>query len=234
MQKEDYISNLKEVKDNIQGAAAAAGRSPDQIKLLAVSKNQSLEAVKILDELGVNFFGENRVQELEEKNEKLISENINLNWHFIGHLQRNKVKYLMRMENCKMIESIDSLRLAKEVNKRARKNERVMPVLIQINIAGDENKFGIVPDKAEEFLKKIIKLKNIKIEGLMTVLPYLDDSKKLRSYFKQMKTIFDQLSEDVVQLNELSMGMTNDYQIAIEEGATIVRVGRAIFGEREY
>jgi len=234
MQKEDYISNLKEVKDNIQGAAAAAGRSPDQIKLLAVSKNQSIDAVKILDELGVNFFGENRVQELEEKNERLISENINLNWHFIGHLQRNKVKYLMRMENCKMIESIDSLRLAKEVNKRARKNERVMPVLIQINIAGDENKFGIVPDKAEEFLKKIIKLKNIKIEGLMTVLPYLDDSKKLRSYFKQMKTIFDQLSEDVVQLNELSMGMTNDYQIAIEEGATIVRVGRAIFGEREY
>jgi len=234
MQKEDYISNLKEVKDNIQNAAAAAGRSPDQIKLLAVSKNQSIDAVKILDELGVNFFGENRVQELEEKNEKLISENINLNWHFIGHLQRNKVKYLMRMENCKMIESIDSLRLAKEVNKRARKNERVMPVLIQINIAGDENKFGIVPDKAEEFLKKIIKLKNIKIEGLMTVLPYLDDSKKLRSYFKQMKTIFDQLSEDVVQLNELSMGMTNDYQIAIEEGATIVRVGRAIFGEREY
>ena len=234
MQKEDYISNLKEVKDNIQNAAAAAGRSPDQIKLLAVSKNQSIDAVKILDELGVNFFGENRVQELEEKNEKLISENINLGWHFIGHLQRNKVKYLMRMENCKMIESIDSLRLAKEVNKRARKNERVMPVLVQINIAGDENKFGIVPDKAEEFLKKIIKLKNIKIEGLMTVLPYLDDSKKLRSYFKQMKTIFDQLSEDVVQLNELSMGMTNDYQIAIEEGATIVRVGRAIFGEREY
>lgn len=234
MQKEDYISNLKKVKDNIQNAAAAAGRNPEEIKLLAVSKNQSLDAVKILDEAGVNFFGENRVQELEEKNEKLISENINLDWHFIGHLQRNKVKYLMRMENCKMIESIDSLRLAKEVNKRAKKNERVIPVLVEINIAGDENKFGIMPDKAEEFLKKIIKLKNLKVEGLMTVLPYLDDSEKLRSYFKQMKTLFDQLSEDIVQLNELSMGMTNDYQIAIEEGATIVRVGRAIFGEREY
>ncbi|MFP4021166.1 MAG: YggS family pyridoxal phosphate-dependent enzyme [Halanaerobium sp.] len=234
MQKEDYISNLKKVKDNIQNAAAAAGRNPEEIKLLAVSKNQSLDAVKILDEAGVNFFGENRVQELEEKNEKLISQNINLNWHFIGHLQRNKVKYLMRMENCRMIESIDSLRLAKEVNKRAKKNERVIPVLVEINIAGDENKFGIMPDKAEEFLKKIIKLKNLKVEGLMTVLPYLDASEKLRSYFKQMKTLFDQLSEDVVQLNELSMGMTNDYQIAIEEGATIVRVGRAIFGEREY
>ncbi|MFW6280338.1 MAG: YggS family pyridoxal phosphate-dependent enzyme [Halanaerobium sp.] len=234
MQKEDYISNLRKVKDNIQNAAAAAGRKPEEIKLLAVSKNQSLDAVKILDEAGVNFFGENRVQELEEKNEKLISQNINLNWHFIGHLQRNKVKYLMRMENCRMIESIDSLRLAKEVNKRAKKNERVIPVLVEINIAGDENKFGIMPDKAEEFLKKIIKLKNLKVEGLMTVLPYLDASEKLRSYFKQMKTLFDQLSEDVVQLNELSMGMTNDYQIAIEEGATIVRVGRAIFGEREY
>ena len=234
MQREDYISNLKKVKDNIQDAAAAAGRNPKEIKLLAVSKNQSIDAVKILDEAGVNFFGENRVQELEEKNEKLTSENINLDWHFIGHLQRNKVKYLMRMENCKMIESIDSLRLAKEVNKRAKKNERVIPVLVEINIAGDENKFGIMPDKAEEFLKKIIKLKNLKLEGLMTVLPYLDDSEKLRCYFKQMKTLFDKLSEDLIQLNELSMGMTNDYQIAIEEGATIVRVGRALFGEREY
>jgi hypothetical protein len=133
-----------------------------------------------------------------------------------------------------MIESIDSLRLAKEVNKRARKNERVISVLIEINIAGDENKFGITPAKAEDFLKKIIKLENLRVEGLMTVLPYLDKSEKLRSYFKDMKNLFDQLSSNVIQLKELSMGMTNDYQIAVEEGATIVRVGTAIFGEREY
>ncbi|MFP4198375.1 MAG: YggS family pyridoxal phosphate-dependent enzyme, partial [Halanaerobium sp.] len=139
-----------------------------------------------------------------------------------------------RMENCRMIESIDSFRLAKEVNKRAKKNNRTIPVLIEINIAGDENKFGIRPEKAEEFLKKILNLKNLKVEGLMTVLPYLDDSQKLRSYFKEMKKLFDQLSENVCELKELSMGMSNDYQIAVEEGATIVRVGTAIFGEREY
>jgi len=234
MHKEKLISNLKKVKENIKKAAAAADRDYRDVKLLAVSKNQNLEDIKILNEAGVKFFGENRVQELEEKNNKLISDKINLDWHFIGHLQRNKVKYLMRMENCKMIESIDSLRLAKEINKRAGKNERKIPVLIEINIAGDENKFGITPDKAEGFLRKIINLENLKVEGLMTVLPYLDDSEKLRSYFKEMKNLFDQLAKDVIPLEELSMGMTNDYQIAVEEGATIVRVGTAIFGEREY
>lgn len=234
MQKDKLISNLNQVQENIKKAAAAADRNHKEVKLLTVSKNQDIEAIKILNEAGVEFFGENRVQELEEKNEKMMSDKIELDWHFIGHLQRNKVKYLMRMENCKMIESIDSLRLAKEVNKRAKKNERKIPVLIEINIAGDENKFGITPTKAEDFLKKIIKLENLKVEGLMTVLPYLDDSEKLRSYFKEMKNLFDQLSRNVIQLKELSMGMTNDYQIAVEEGATIVRVGTAIFGEREY
>lgn len=133
-----------------------------------------------------------------------------------------------------MIQSLDSLRLAKEVNKRAKKNDRKIPVLVEINISGDENKFGITPAKAEEFLKKITNLEFLQIEGLMTILPYLDDSEKLRSYFKDMKNLFDKLSANVIPLDELSMGMTNDYQIAIEEGATIVRVGTAIFGEREY
>lgn len=234
MQKEKLINNLKKVQENIKEAAAKAGRDYKEVKLLAVSKKHSFEEVKILNQAGIKFFGESRVQELEEKNEKLTSKNVEIDWHFVGHLQRNKVKYLMRMENCKMIESIDSLRLAKEVNKRAKKNNRIIPVLIEINIAGDENKFGIKPVKAEEFLRKIVKLKNLKIEGLMTVLPYLNNLDKLRSYFKDMKKLFDQLSADVIQLNELSMGMTNDYQIAVEEGATIIRVGTAIFGEREY
>lgn len=234
MQKNKLISNLTQVKENIKKAAAEAGRDHNDVKLLAVSKNQDIEAIKILNEAGINFFGENRVQELEEKNDKLLSDRIELDWHFIGHLQRNKVKYLMRMKNCKMIESVDSFRLAKEINKRAKKNERKIPVLIEINIAGDENKFGITPERAEDFLKKIINLEYLEVEGLMTVLPYLDDSEKLRSYFKEMKNLFDQLSDNVIQLKELSMGMTNDYQIAIEEGATIVRVGTAIFGEREY
>jgi len=227
----DIKNNIKEIKENIEKSLEGSGRSLEDITIVAVSKN--VDSTKVVEANGEGLinFGENRVQEFLKKYEEL---DLELSWHMIGHLQRNKVKYLMRMENCKMIESIDSLRLAKEVNKRAKKNERVIPVLVEINIAGDENKFGIMPDKAEEFLKKIIKLKNLKLEGLMTVLPYLDDSEKLRCYFKQMKTLFDKLSEDLIQLNELSMGMTNDYQIAIEEGATIVRVGRALFGEREY
>ncbi|KXS50273.1 YggS family pyridoxal phosphate-dependent enzyme [Halanaerobium congolense] len=234
MKNEKLISNLKKVQKNIKAAAAKANRDYKEIKLLAVSKKHSIDEIKTLKQAGLNFFGENRVQELEEKNEKLLSEGIELDWHFIGHLQRNKVKYLMRMENCRMIQSLDSLRLAKEVNKRAKKNDRKIPVLVEINISGDENKFGITPAKAEEFLKKITNLEFLQIEGLMTILPYLDDSEKLRSYFKDMKNLFDKLSANVIPLDELSMGMTNDYQIAIEEGATIVRVGTAIFGEREY
>lgn len=234
MQKEKLISNLKEVQKNIKEAAAKADRDYQKVKLLAVSKKHSIDEIKILNQAGVKFFGENRVQELEDKNEKLLSEGIELDWHFIGHLQRNKVKYLMRMENCRMIQSIDSLRLAKEVNKRAKKNNRKIPILVEINISGDENKFGIKPAKAEEFIKKIINLDFLQIEGLMTILPYLDDSEKLRSYFKDMKKLYDKISTTVISLNELSMGMTNDYQIAVEEGATIVRVGTAIFGEREY
>lgn len=234
MSEKKLFDNLNKVKNNIENAAKKAGRNPGDIKLLAVSKNQSLQDIKNLNEAGVKIFGENRVQELQEKNEKLLSENIKIDWHFIGHLQRNKVKYLMRMENCQMIESIDSFRLAKKVNKRAKKNNRIIPVLIEINIAGDENKFGITPAGAEEFLKKIADFDNLKIKGLMTVLPYLDDDEKLRTYFKEMKNLFDKLSKNVIKLEELSMGMTNDYQIAVEEGATIVRVGRALFGEREY
>src|SRR6056297_933564 len=234
MQKEKLINNLKKVQENIKIAAAKADRNYKDVKILAVSKKHSYEEVKILKQAGVKLFGENRVQELEEKNDNLLSDDVKIDWHFIGHLQRNKVKYLMRMENCRMIQSIDSLRLAKEVNKRAKKNDRKIPVLVEINISGDENKFGIAPEKAEEFLKKIINLDFLEIEGLMTILPYLDDSEKLRSYFKKMKELFDKLSAEVIPLNELSMGMTNDYQIAVEEGSTIVRVGTAIFGEREY
>jgi len=234
MSEENLIENLKEVEENLRMAAEKSGRKREDITMLAVSKNHSLEDLKVLRQAGVKIFGENRVQELQEKDEKLKSEGIVQDWHFIGHLQRNKVKYLMRMENCIMIESIDSLRLAKEVNKRAAKNERVIPVLIEINAAGDENKYGIKVEKAEEFLKKVLNFDNLNIKGLMTVLPYLDDPEELRPYFKKMKKLFDDLSKNVTQLEELSMGMTNDYQIAVEEGSTIVRVGTALFGEREY
>lgn len=234
MSEANIVENYQEIDEKIRKAAERSGRKREDVKLLAVSKTQSAAEIKALKELGVPFFGENRVQEMEEKDVELKSEDIVIDWHFVGHLQRNKVKYLMRMQNCKMIESIDSFRLAKEVNKRAKKNERIIPVLIQINIAEDDNKFGIKAKNAEDFLQKIIKFENLEVKGLMTILPYLDEEECLRSYFKELKKLFDHLSQNVKKLSELSMGMTNDYQIAIEEGATIVRIGRALFGEREY
>lgn len=234
MQKDKIISNLNKVKENIKKAAAAVDRDHTEVKLLAVSKNQKVDAIKILNEAGVKIFGENRVQELEEKNDKFISENIELDWHFIGHLQRNKVKYLMRMPNCNMIESLDSWRLAKEINKRAKKNNKTVPLLIEVNIAEDENKYGIKPGKVESFLKKVIKLNNIEIKGLMTIVPYTDNPEKVRPYFKRMKKIQLDLNDRVHPLPELSMGMSNDFKVAVEEGATIVRIGTAIFGERNY
>lgn len=230
LDKKTILENYNKVKENIDQACKSVNREND-VTIVAVTKTFSEVLIKKCIELDILDVGENRPQELRDKYEIHGDQ---VNWHMIGHLQRNKVKYLMRMENCRMIQSIDSLRLAKEVNKRAKKNDRKIPVLVEINISGDENKFGIAPEKAEEFLKKIINLDFLEIEGLMTILPYLDDSEKLRSYFKKMKELFDKLSAEVIPLNELSMGMTNDYQIAVEEGSTIVRVGTAIFGEREY
>ncbi len=234
VEKEDLIFRLNKVKDKIKESAEKAGRKCEKITLVAVSKNHSAESIKVLKNAGVKLFGENRVQELEEKDNKLKKDNIELDWHFIGHLQRNKVKYLMRMPNCNMIESLDSWRLAKEINKRAKKNNKIIPLLIEINIAEDENKYGIKPNEVETFLKKVIKLDNIEIKGLMTIVPYTEDPEEIRPYFRKMRKMQQDLHDRVHPLPELSMGMSNDYRIAVEEGATIVRIGTAIFGERNY
>nr|WP_199505510.1 MULTISPECIES: YggS family pyridoxal phosphate-dependent enzyme [unclassified Halanaerobium] len=234
MEKEDLISRLNKVKKEIKESAEKAGRKYEEINLIAVSKNHPVESIKVLKNTGVKLFGENRVQELEEKDNKLKKINIEIDWHFIGHLQRNKVKYLMRMPNCKMIESLDSWRLAKEIDKRAKKNNRNIPLLIEVNIAEDENKYGIKPNKVETFLKKVIKLDNIEIKGLMTIAPYNENPEEARPYFRKMKKIQQDLNDRVYPLPELSMGMSNDYKIAVEEGATAVRIGTAIFGKRNY
>ncbi|SFL28655.1 YggS family pyridoxal phosphate-dependent enzyme [Halanaerobium salsuginis] len=234
MNQENILANLTQIKQNIKAAAEKANRNPESIKLLPVTKNHGSDSVKILTAAGLNTFAESRVQELEEKEVSLNSANLDLNWHFIGHLQRNKVKYLMRMENCKLIHSLDSWRLAKEINKRAAKNQRVMPVLVEINIAGDENKYGIKAEQTEKFFNKIIKLENLEVKGMMTILPHLDDQAKLFDYFKEMKELYDYISNNVKKLEELSMGMSNDYQLAVAAGATIVRVGTALLGAREY
>ena len=229
---QELNERYKQVKNLINKAAIRADRDPSDVKLIAVSKKQPVKKIKFLAEKGVKIFGESRVQELRDKRQEFVDNDIE--WHFIGHLQRNKVKYLMRMDDCTMIHSLDSLRLARKIEKRACKNERKISVLVQVNIAGDKNKFGIKPEKTIEFLKNIKDFKHIDIKGLMTLVPYYDDSEKARAHFSRLRNLKNSTCEKGFELEELSMGMTNDFEVAIEEGATIVRVGRALFGSRKY
>ncbi|MFW6381900.1 MAG: YggS family pyridoxal phosphate-dependent enzyme [Bacillota bacterium] len=227
----NILNNYNKVKSNIESAAKKSGRDPNNIKIIPVSKNQSISKINKLKESGILNFGESRVQELLDKEE----ENPGLfDWHFIGHLQRNKVKYLARLDNCKLIHSLDSLRLAKEINKRAKKNNRIMPVLVQINIAGDDNKFGFSKNNFLDVFPDLWELNNLDIQGLMTILPHFEDPERTRPYFRELKELKARINSMGYNLTELSMGMTNDYEIAVEEGATFVRIGREIFGEREY
>ncbi|AZO95106.1 YggS family pyridoxal phosphate-dependent enzyme [Halocella sp. SP3-1] len=228
MAVERLATRLTKVKRRINLAVDRSGRKSGEIKLVAVSKNHPIDKIKYLKEQGISNFGENRVQELLDK----AAEIDKITWHFIGHLQRNKVKYLMRIQNCQLIHSLDSWRLAKEIDKRARKNECIMPVLVQVNVAEDENKFGFKLEEVEEFLKKAVKLKNLVIKGLMTVVPYADDPELSRPFFRRLTDLKSDLVQKGYDLEELSMGMTNDFEVAIEEGATIVRVGTALFGKR--
>ncbi len=223
---------LDNVLNTIKNTAEEVGRDPEEIKLIPVSKNHGPEKIKSLYKRGIKIFGENRVQELLDKDEQL--HDINIKWHFVGHLQRNKVKYLLRMDNCLMVESLDSWRLAKEINKRARKNNRSIPVLVEVNVSGDESKYGIKPEDTIDFVKEAWKLKYLEVRGLMTIAPYLENPEETRPYFRQLAELKNRINNEGYNLCELSMGMTNDYKIAIEEGATIVRIGTAIFGERNY
>ncbi|GAB6137511.1 YggS family pyridoxal phosphate-dependent enzyme [Halanaerobaculum tunisiense] len=224
---------LAKIKEEITQTAKRANRDPEEIKLVAVSKNHSLDQIKQLATEGIIDFGESRVQELRDKYEHKPE----LNWHMIGHLQRNKVKYLARMDNCQLIHSLDSLRLAKKIEDRAAKEDRQMNALVQVNVARDENKYGFAPEEVREFLEQIASLAHLQIKGLMTLVPYLEDPEAARPYFSQLRELATELQEEKipgVKMEELSMGMTNDFTVAIEEGATIVRIGRGIFGAREY
>ncbi len=229
--KKEISRRYNEIRENISRAAARAGRDPQEIKLVAVGKEQPLEKIQIVRELGVYACGESRVQELLDKEEEKPGE---IDWHFVGHLQRNKVKYLARMNNCTLIHSLDSQRLAREIDKRARKNDRDIPVLIQVNVARDENKFGFMPEELLPFLQKSDQFDNLKFAGLMTLVPYYEDSEKARPHFKELVELQQEARSEGFELPELSMGMTNDYEVAIEEGATMIRLGRALFGPRNY
>ncbi|AGB40815.1 pyridoxal phosphate enzyme, YggS family [Halobacteroides halobius DSM 5150] len=224
---------LKRIKERVKEAALKAGRNPEDIKVVAVSKTHSLDKIKQVSQAGIISFGESRVQELRDKYETMP----HLDWHMIGHLQRNKVKYLARMKNCKLIHSVDSLRLAKKIEDRAQKADRQMNVLIQVNIAKDKNKYGLAPEKINDFLTKVATLDYLQVKGLMTLVPYVDDPEEVRPYFRELRELFTEIKArqiSGIKMKELSMGMTNDFEIAIEEGATIVRIGRGIFGARDY
>lgn len=234
----DLVNRLRDVKKRIRLSAERVKRDPEEIKLIPVSKFRSVEEMQVLIANGVKDFAENKVQELLKKQSILGRE---INWHLIGHLQRNKVKQLSLMPNLQLIHSVDSLRLAEEIEKRCQFAKRQMAILLQINVANDDAKFGLLPHQTWEVLIEVAKLERIKIKGLMTIVPEVKDPNEVRPYFRRLKDLSQELAEKIadqaisgVEMNELSMGMTNDFEVAIEEGATIVRVGSAIFGPRGY
>lgn len=225
--------NLEQVEQNIERACKKAGRARSEVTLIAVSKTKPVEMIQEIYDAGCRDFGENKVQELCEKIEQLPND---IKWHMIGHLQRNKVKYIID-NHISLIHSVDSYRLAEEINIQAKKKNVIVPILVEVNIAMEESKFGISPEDAIALVEQIAELKNVKIEGLMTIAPYVVDAEENRLYFRKIK----QLSVDIgnknidnVSMKILSMGMTGDYMVAIEEGATMVRVGTGILGERNY
>ena len=205
-------------------------RREDSVKIIAVTKTVDSETIKSAIKLGVKDIGENRVQELEKKIKDLKGD---VNYHMIGHLQTNKVKYII--DKVKLIHSLDRISLAKEIEKQAKKNHLVMDVLIQVNVAEEDSKFGLAVDEVIPFIEEVLNFKHINIKGLMTIAPYTEDQDLLRSVFKKMKNLKNDIEEKEykdLSMDYLSMGMTNDYKIAIEEGSNMIRIGTGIFGKR--
>lgn len=224
--------NLREVEANIATACAKAGRNTDDVTLIAVSKTKPVSMLEEIYAEGVRTFGENKVQELTEKYEELPKD---IKWHMIGHLQRNKVKYIV--DKVALIHSVDSYRLAEEINIQAKKHQVTVPVLIEVNVAGEDTKFGVRPEETLQLVEEIASLENVRIQGLMTIAPFVDDPEENRVHFRRLKQLSVDIASkniDNVHMEILSMGMTNDYMVAVEEGATMVRVGTGIFGARNY
>lgn len=224
--------NLAIVEKNVQEACERAGRDRSEVTLIAVSKTKPLSDLKEIYDCGVRHFGENKVQELCEKAPEMPDD---VKWHMIGHLQRNKVKYIV--DQVALIHSVDSFRLAEEINIQALKKKIIVPVLIEVNIAGEASKFGVRPEDTKELVREASELSNIRVKGLMTIAPYVVDPEENRDFFRKMRQLSVDIKKeniDNVTMDCLSMGMTGDYTVAIEEGATFVRVGTGIFGERNY
>ncbi len=224
--------NLTKVYENIRQSAKSVNRDPSKIKLVAVGKNHSPKKIIEVMKKGHYRFGENRVQELLDKHELFYDQDIK--WHFIGHLQKNKVKYLMKIDQLEMIESIDSLEIAEEISQKAAEYDKTIKILLQVNIANDPDKFGFSKEEIEKVLNNVEKKNNLIVKGLMTITPYEAEMEETKKYYQEMKSLVEVLNNNGHNLTEISMGMSRDYTIAIKQGATIVRVGTAIFGKRKY
>ncbi len=223
-------TNLQSLRDRINEKCTACNREPEEIKLIAVSKFFGIDAINEANILGITDFGENKAQELRDKFELIGGK---VTWHFIGTLQRNKVKYAIKASE--FIHSVDSARLAEEINKQAQKHDKIQKILIEVKTSEEESKAGI--DEQNEILKLAEfcnEKPNLKLIGLMTMAPFTDDEKKIRKSFSDLRKLKDKLNNQGFDLKELSMGMTNDFEIAIEEGSTMLRIGSAIFGQRQY
>ena len=225
---ENYLA----VEEKVKEACRRAGRSRDEVTLIAVSKTKPMSMIEELLPLGVVDFGENKVQELTAKEEALPS---HIRWHMIGHLQRNKVKYIV--DKAFLIHSVDSLRLAEAISQEAGKKNVTANILIEVNVAGEDSKFGVRPEETAALAEAISKLPNISVKGLMTIAPFVENAEENREVFRNLRKLSVDIEEkkyNNVTMAVLSMGMTGDYEVAIEEGATMVRVGTGIFGERDY
>ncbi|MBP3603693.1 MAG: YggS family pyridoxal phosphate-dependent enzyme [Lachnospiraceae bacterium] len=224
--------NIQVVKEKIIQACNKVSRVDNFPILIAVSKTKPIEMLQEAYDAGCRDFGENKVQELIDKYDKMPKD---IKWHMIGHLQTNKVKYIV--DKVALIHSVDSLKLAMEISKEAVKKNVTVDVLIEVNVAGEETKFGVKPEDTEELVRKIAVLQGIHVKGLMTIAPYVENQEENRQYFAKLRQLSVDIRDkniDNVYMDVLSMGMTGDYQVAIEEGATYVRVGTGLFGERQY
>ena len=223
---------LQEVEKRIQAACDRAGRKREEVTLIAVSKTKPVETLQEAYDLGVRIFGENKVQELTAKYEALPKD---IHWHMIGHLQTNKVKYII--DKAELIHSVDSLKLAETIEKEAAKHDLIADILVEVNVAEEESKFGMKMEEVIPFVEKVSAFPHVRARGLMTIAPFVEDPEENRSIFADLHKLYIDIKKknhDNDTVSVLSMGMTNDYEVAIEEGATMVRVGTGIFGARNY
>ncbi len=224
--------NIENINAKIEAACQRSGRKREEVLFLVVSKTIDVPRIKEAVACGMTSLGENKVQEIMDKYEPMGE---GIKWHLIGHLQTNKVKYII--DKVELIHSVESIKLAEEISKRAVAKGVTANILLEVNVAGEESKFGIKPEECEQMVREISVMPNIVIKGLMTVAPAVENEEENRKYFRQMKQLLVDINSkkiDNVNMTELSMGMTGDYEVAIEEGATIVRIGTGVFGARYY